>query len=136
VTALAACRLRCLAASGGADGSLRLWRLADGALAASASGAHGSGAAVTALAFAAGAARRAPLLASAGAGGDVALWAAEAGPAGALDAPLPLITRLTATPDAPDTLCRVTALAAHAGAGRVQVVRLCAPVKSSRFVGL
>lgn len=125
MTALAACRLRCLAASGGADGSLRLWRLADGALAASASGAHSSSAtAITALAFATGAARRAPLLASASAGGDVALWAAEAGPPGAPDAPLPLITRLTATPDDAATLCRVTALAAHAGAGRVQLVRL------------
>lgn len=124
MTSLAACRLRCLAASGGADGSLRLWRLADGALAASASGAHGSGAAVCALAFATGAARRAPLLASAGTAGDVALWAAEAGPPGAPDEPLPLVARLAASPNAAAVLCRVTALAAHAGAGRVQVVRL------------
>ncbi len=124
MTALAACRLRCLAASGGADGSLRLWRLADGALAASSSCAHSSATAITALAFATGAARRAPLLASASAGGDVALWAAEAGPPGAPDAPLPLITRLTSTLDGAATLSRVTALAAHAGAGRVQLVRL------------
>ena len=122
MTALAACRARCVAASGGADSSLRLWRLADGALSAAAEGAHGGGG-VTSLAFASSAARRAPLLASAGADGGVALWAAEAGEIGAEAAPLPLLTRLT--PSAPDDtpLRRVTALAAHAGAGRVQVVR-------------
>jgi len=99
------------AASGAADGSLRLWRLSDGALA----GTHaGSGAAVTALALVerrqlSGAQPGAPLpplaLLSGHADGTALLWAWP-GSAAAL---VPL-TRLRLGG-------AVTALAAHAGAG-------------------
>ncbi len=135
-----------LAASGAADGSLRLWRLSDGGAAGGAerdgrAAAFAPAAAVTALAFAdvsggAHAADAALPLLSGGADGGVELWAATGGDAAAeTDADagadahwgaagaagcLPLVLRLLLpAPGAP----RVTALAAHAGLRRVLVVR-------------
>jgi hypothetical protein len=149
-TTLAAAPRGALAASGAADGSLRVWRLADGALAAGcdaadvAAATQSAAAAVTALAFADGVpaadGAHAPeadapqALLSGAADGSVRLWAAHGGDGGAgADAeddsssgaaPRQLLLVALLQPcGARGCGAAITALAAHAGARRMLVVR-------------